>query len=81
MGKYIDLLCTHCHYKVFAAISGGGFYFNSSSYICPMINFIDDLNKKLEVIHKGGGEKAAAKQNGAPNILLTGTANYIQRMV
>ena len=59
MGKYIDLLCTHCHYKVFAAISGGGFYFNSSSYSCfncktvtNITSLTREVNKRKEVYHE-----------------------------
>ncbi len=42
-----------------------------------MINFIEDLNKKLEVIHKGGGEKAAAKQKEKGKMLARERVAYL----
>lgn len=43
MGKYIDIFCTDCNYKVFAAIYGGGFFFDSSSYSCFNCKTVTDI--------------------------------------
>ncbi len=46
-------------------------------YICRMINYIEDLNNKLEVIYKGGGEKAAAKQKERGKMLARERVAYL----
>ncbi len=42
-----------------------------------MINFIEDLNNKLEVIHQGGGAKAAAKQKEKGKMLARERVAYL----
>ena len=47
------------------------------SYICAMINYVEDLNQKLDIIHQGGGAKAAAKQKEKGKMLARERIEYL----